>query len=137
MRFDHAAAVPMRLETESADPRQVRVVTARSLAQRGLGLMGRELSRLPADGGVLFDRCRCIHTFGMRGPIAVAWVGRERADGTRAVVSVDASIPPRRVVAGPRGAVGALEMPPMGPEVEEDPPARLEIPQAAGVDAAP
>lgn len=124
MRFDYAAAEPMRLASPSSSL-GVRAVRAETTAQRALGLTGAELARLPADGAVLFDRCQCVHTFGMRGPIALAWIGREREDGSREIVSIDASIPPRRVVAGPRGAVGVLEMNPMGRQVEEEPPELL------------
>lgn len=125
MRFDYGSAEPMLLKDAGGCPRALRVAAAESLAQRALGLIGAELDGLPPDGAVLIDRCRCIHTFGMRGPIALAWIGASSGDGSRPVVSVDASIPPCRFVAAPRGAVGVLEMRAMGKEVEEEPPELL------------
>lgn len=118
MRFDYDAGEKMRLESADRPSRSLRVARAETLAQRALGLMGAALDALPGDGAVLFDRCRCVHTFGMAGPISLVWVGPAGPDGSRPVISVDASIPPLRVIAGPRGAAGVLEMHAQDPGVE-------------------
>jgi uncharacterized membrane protein (UPF0127 family) len=54
--------------------------------RRGLG----RLRDLPADRALQL-RCRAVHTFGMRFPLDLIWIGR---DGT--VVRVDRDVPPRR-----------------------------------------
>lgn len=100
---------------------ELRLVEARTLRQRALGLTGRALGGLPMGTGVLFGRCTCVHTFGMRGGISLTWV-RESRDGARRVieaVSRDARIPPNRIVWGPRGATGVIEGPVLGPECED------------------
>lgn len=56
-------------------PVEVPVVRARTPLQRFVGLMGRWR---PAPGhGLLFERCRTVHTFGMRRPIDVVFVDVE------------------------------------------------------------
>jgi hypothetical protein len=53
----------------------VPVVRARTPLQRFVGLLGRWR---PAPGhGLLFERCRAVHTFGMRRPIDVVFVDRD------------------------------------------------------------
>jgi len=57
----------------------------------------RGLARLDADAlagghGVLFERCRSVHTIGMRFALDLVWL-----DGTGAVVRVDRAVGPRRV----------------------------------------
>lgn len=87
------------------------LVEARTLRQRAFGLMGRELCRLPEGTGVLFRRCTCIHTFGMRGPISLTWIAEGARGPSRSaeVVSVDPCIPPNRIIWAPRGADGVIE----------------------------
>jgi uncharacterized protein len=57
---------------------------------RRRGLAG--LDALPAEVGLRFDRCRSIHTIGMRFALDLVWLD---ADG--AVVRLDEGVPPRRL----------------------------------------
>lgn len=102
-----AVAAPGRSETL--------LIEAISFRQRALGLMGRWLQRLPQGTGVLFTRCTCVHTFGMRGPISLTWIREEVGGPERTIkaVSIDASVPPNRIVWGPRGATGVVEARPV------------------------
>ncbi len=109
-RFDISDSVgTMRVPRRGGS--EIALIAARSPRQRLMGLMGRELQRLPRDAGILFSRCTCIHTFGMRGPISLTWVREEGRGPDRRIdaVSMDASVPPNRVVWGPRGATGVVE----------------------------
>lgn len=108
---------------------EVFLVEARTIRQRALGLMGRELQRLPRDAGVLFSRCSCIHTFGMRGPISLTWIREEVGWPGRTIeeVSIDASVPPNRIVWGPRGATGVIEAHECPVDIELKRPPSLEI----------
>jgi uncharacterized protein len=75
---------------------------AHSRATRARGLA---LRREPPAQPLLIPRCRSVHTFGMRFPLDLLWLG---ADG--AVVRVDRAVPPRRVRTCPR-AKAVLEVP--------------------------
>jgi uncharacterized protein len=77
------------------------VLEARGFRARLLGLA--LLRRLPAGHALLIPRCSSIHTFGMRFPIDVTFVG---ADGER--LRTVAAVPPRRILRCP-GAVDVLE----------------------------
>jgi uncharacterized protein len=53
------------------------------------------LARLPAlapDQGLLIERCRSVHTAGMRFALDLVWL-----DGAGALVRLDHAVPPRRV----------------------------------------
>ena len=91
------------------------LIEARSFRQRALGLMGRSLERLPQGAGILFRRCTCVHTFGMRGAISLTWIREETGGPARTIkaVSIDAAVPPNRIVWGPRGATGVVEAHPV------------------------
>lgn len=120
-RFDYAAAAAAGARRgHSISP--LRLVEAKTYRQRAAGLALGELDRLPPGTAVLFDRCTCIHTFGMTGPISVAWLGPEERDAEgraeRKVLAVDASVPPCRVLFGPRGARAAMESHPLPSEAE-------------------
>jgi trehalose synthase len=93
-----------RLPTATVLGREVPV--ARGLRARLLGLA--HLDRAQAGAGLLLPRCRCVHTFGMRFPLDLAFLDR---DGR--VRSVRRAVPPRRVAAD-RGAAAVLEYPARG-----------------------
>jgi uncharacterized protein len=63
-------------QLELTDPRwrHWRVEVPTSRRERTRGLRGR--GWLPPDHAMLFERCRSIHTFGMRFPIAVVLLDR-------------------------------------------------------------
>lgn len=52
-----------------------RLETAKTFLPRAVGLLSR--SSLPADEGLLIERCSSIHTFFMRFPIDCVFVDRE------------------------------------------------------------
>jgi uncharacterized membrane protein (UPF0127 family) len=56
--------------------------------RRGLA----RLDSLPADHGLLIPKCPSVHTFGMRFPLDLIWLGKDGA-----VVRVDRAVPPRRM----------------------------------------
>ena len=66
----------------------LRLHEARGMAARRRGLGG--LDDLPADRA-LWLRARAVHTFTMRFPLDLVWLGRDGA-----VVRVDRGVPPRR-----------------------------------------
>lgn len=72
---------------------------------RAFGWLGRR--SFPAGRALWLPRARAIHTFGMRGPIDVAFLG---ADG--AVLAVRRRLAPWRVAVGPAGTAVAVEFPP-------------------------
>jgi uncharacterized protein len=63
--------------------------TARSFGERRRGLAG--LEALPAGWGLHILHCRSVHTFGMRFPLDLIWLGK---DGT--VVRVTRGVKRRR-----------------------------------------
>jgi uncharacterized protein len=80
-----------------------RVPVAVTFRARLLGLA--YLDREAAGPGLLIPRCASVHTFGMRFPLDLCFLGR---DGE--VLAVCRAVPPRRCVAH-RGAVAVLEIP--------------------------
>jgi uncharacterized protein len=81
----------------------VEIVVARTRWQRLRGLAFR---RLPPPGQALvFKRCRCVHTFGMRFPIDVVFL-----DAHGRVLRIAAAVPPGRLVAC-RRAGAVVEVP--------------------------
>ena len=134
-RFDYESARKYGLERPGAPLIDLRIVEARGLLQRGLGLVGREADRLPEGCGILFDGCRSVHTFGMRAPISLIWLGPVEDDGARRVVSLDSSVPPNRVAFAPRGACAVIERAAIENEGGKPVPWRL-IPMAAATDRA-
>jgi uncharacterized membrane protein (UPF0127 family) len=66
------------------------VVVAASPLARLLGLIG--LRALPPGVGLLFPRCRSVHTFGMRFALDLLWL-----DAGGAVVRIDRGVPPGRL----------------------------------------
>jgi uncharacterized membrane protein (UPF0127 family) len=75
---------------------------ATTFAARALGLA--LLRELPHGHALLIPACRSVHTFGMRFPIDVAFLGEDGA-----VLRVDRGVPPRRVLFC-RRAFAALEV---------------------------
>jgi hypothetical protein len=67
-------------------------------------LRGLALRREPPGEPLLIPRCRSVHTFGMRFPLDLVWLGR----GGR-VLRIDCDVPPWRVRSC-RGAVEVLEV---------------------------
>ena len=68
----------------------LRVAEADSRAARMKGLA--KLDALPERLALHIPRCRSVHTFTMRFPLDLIWLGK---DGE--VVRVDAAVPPRRL----------------------------------------
>ena len=66
------------------------VVDADTFRKRARGLSRRD--DLPPDVALLLRRCRSVHTFTMRFPIDLVWLG---ADGR--VVRIDRAVPPGRL----------------------------------------
>jgi len=77
---------------------------AETLTSRLLGLAF--LDRRDVGIGLLIPRCRSVHTFGMRFPLDVYFLGRYGE-----IVGVRLGIPPFRIVRHP-GAAAVLELPP-------------------------
>jgi uncharacterized protein len=71
-------------------PGGLRVAEARSRAARMKGLA--RLDAMPERLALHIRRCRSVHTFTMRFPLDLIWLGK---DGD--VVRIDAAVPPRRM----------------------------------------
>jgi uncharacterized membrane protein (UPF0127 family) len=80
-----------------------RVEVATTILGRLIGLLGRR--DLPAGHAVYLAPCNCIHTFFMRFPLDVVFLGRSLE--VRRVVR---NVPPWRVVGGSLAARGVVEM---------------------------
>ncbi len=95
--------LPRRLRhlPELRDAGGARVLVARSFRARLLGLA--LLEEMPPDCALLFPRCSSIHTFGMRFPIDVVFLDRDRR-----VVRVERGVGRRRLLRC-RGAAEVLE----------------------------
>lgn len=92
----------MRLDAmeEIELPGGLRLATARTHRQRGIGLMG--LDELPPGRALRIPRCSSVHTFWMRFPIDLVWL-----DGDDNVLRVDEDV--RRRVSWCRGARDVIE----------------------------
>ncbi len=66
------------------------ILIARDRRSRLRGLSG--LDRLPADRALLIERCRSVHTAGMRFALDLLWL-----DGAGALIRLDAHVRPRRL----------------------------------------
>jgi uncharacterized membrane protein (UPF0127 family) len=71
-------------------PGGLRVAEAHSRAARMKGLA--RLDAMPEQLALHIPRCRSVHTFTMRFPLDLIWLGK---DGD--VVRIDAAVPPRRM----------------------------------------
>jgi uncharacterized membrane protein (UPF0127 family) len=79
------------------------VLVAAGRQARLLGLAGLRAPP-PHDAALLLAPCRSVHTFGMRWPLDLVWLG---AGGV--VLRIDAGVPPWRVRSC-RGACGVVEL---------------------------
>jgi uncharacterized protein len=68
------------------------------------------LDRWEAGAGLLIPRCQSVHTFGMRFPLDLYFLGRYGE-----ILGVRLGVPPLRVVRH-RGAESVLELSPEGPD---------------------
>jgi uncharacterized protein len=68
----------------------LRVAAARRRAERMRGLA--RLDTMPAACALHIPRCRSVHTFAMRFPLDLIWLGRNGE-----VVRIDRAVPPNRV----------------------------------------
>lgn len=80
---------------------------ATGFLDRFMGLMGQE--SVPEWRGLLFPRCTSLHTYWMRVPIDVLWLGCPEPDGTMLVIGSEHSLPPSRCAFAPKGTWGAAE----------------------------
>jgi uncharacterized membrane protein (UPF0127 family) len=80
------------------------VRTAESFLRRLAGLLG--TCKLQSGTGLWITPCRYVHTFGMRYPIDIAFLGPGGA-----VIGVSPALPPNRISRYWPGARGALEVP--------------------------
>ena len=76
-------------------PGGLRVARADRRAERMLGLA--KLDAMPASYALHLPRCRSVHTFAMRFPLDLIWLGR---DGRP--VRIDRAVPPNRIKTCPR-----------------------------------
>ena len=112
-RFSSTAVVRMTLP----GGRRLDAWVAESRLTRLIGLAG--LRRLPSGTALLLPDCRCVHTFGMRFAIDVAFLLWPTSDGACEVTAVAAAVVPGRLVSA-RGPLAALEAPAgalAGPEI--------------------
>lgn len=80
-----------------------RVHLAKDVLSRLAGFLAR---RSVGDyEGLVFPKCRMIHTFGMRAPIDVLFV-----DGSNRVVQHHGRVAPNRILIGPRAARHTIEL---------------------------
>jgi len=99
----HAAwpVIPVSAEPSAACPRLdalparelpggLRVARAERRAERMKGLA--KLDAMPADYALHLPRCRSVHTFTMRFPLDLIWLGK---DGRP--VRIDRAVPPNRI----------------------------------------
>jgi uncharacterized membrane protein (UPF0127 family) len=80
-----------------------RVRFARGILERYLGLLAHR--NVAADEGLWFERCRAIHTLGMRAAVDVIFI-----DAGGRVLRCDAGVRPGRPVVACAGAHAVLEM---------------------------
>jgi len=103
-RFSSTAVVRMTLP----GGRRLDAWVADSRLTRLIGLAG--LRRLPPGTALLLPDCRCVHTFGMRFAIDVAFLSWPTSDGACEVAAVAAAVVPGRLISA-RGPLAALEAP--------------------------
>lgn len=78
---------------------------ARGTWQRMRGLLGRD--ERTVGPGMIFPRCRSVHTMGMRIPIDIVFL-----DVDNRVLAVHPRVAPCSLTAGTRAVRGILELPP-------------------------
>jgi len=80
----------------------VRILRADGFLARLTGLLG--ASEWESDHGLLFERCRSIHTFGMRYPLDILFI-----DSTGMVLEVVRNVAPNQVIKGPKYSESVIE----------------------------
>ena len=73
-------------------PGDLTLLVAGDRRARRRGLARLDPGALPDGYGLLFERCRSVHTLGMRFALDLVWV-----DGDGVVMRVDRAVAPRRV----------------------------------------
>jgi len=73
-------------------PGGLTLLVAGDRRSRRRGLAHLDPTGLPAGHALLFERCRSVHTIGMRFALDLVWL-----DGEGAVVRLDRAVAPRRV----------------------------------------
>lgn len=112
--------IPCVATTRSGAKVPISLRAAKTLRDKAIGYMGAR--SIAKSCGTVYARGRSIHTLFMRIPVDVCWIGRfDPSSQSWPVVSLDASVPPWRVLFAPRGAVGGIEIAP-GTFTESDRP---------------
>ena len=112
--------IPCVATTRSAAKVPISLRAAKTFRDKAIGYMGAR--SIAKSCGTVYARGRSIHTLFMRVPVDVCWIGRfDPSSQSWPVVSLDASVPPWRVLFAPRGAVGGIEVAP-GTFTESDRP---------------
>ena len=112
--------IPCVATTRSGAKVPISLRAAKTFRDKAIGYMGAR--SIAKSCGTVYARGRSIHTLFMRIPVDVCWIGRfDPSSKSWPVVSLDASVPPWRVLFAPRGAVGGIEIAP-GTFTESDRP---------------
>lgn len=112
--------IPCVATTRSGAKVPISLRAAKTFRDKAIGYMGAR--SIAKSCGTVYVRGRSIHTLFMRVPVDVCWIGRfDPSSQSWPVVSLDASVPPWRVLFAPRGAVGGIEVAP-GTFTESDRP---------------
>ena len=112
--------IPCVATTRSGAKVPISLRAAKAFRDKAIGYMGAR--SIAKSCGTVYARGRSIHTLFMRIPVDVCWIGRfDPSSQSWPVVSLDASVPPWRVLFAPRGAVGGIEVAP-GTFTESDRP---------------
>lgn len=112
--------IPCVATTRSGAKVPISLMAAKTFRDKAIGYMGAR--SIAKSCGTVYARGRSIHTLFMRVPVDVCWIGRfDPSSQSWPVVSLDASVPPWRVLFAPRGAVGGIEVAP-GTFTESDRP---------------
>ena len=101
------AILPTSMSLRNADTGAIlvaRLEIARTLWQRGVGLIGRK--GMAKDEGLWLRPCNSIHTFGLRFAIDLLFLDR---DGK--ALRIACNVPPCRVCGPVRGAKTVVELP--------------------------
>lgn len=112
--------IPCVATTRSGAKVPISLRAAKTFRDKAIGYIGAR--SIAKSCGTVYARGRSIHTLFMRIPVDVCWIGRfDPSSQSWPVVSLDASVPPWRVLFAPRGAVGGIEVAP-GTFTESDRP---------------
>lgn len=112
--------IPCVATTRSGAKVPISLRAAKTFRDKAIGYMGAR--SIAKSCGTVYARGGSIHTLFMRIPVDVCWIGRfDPSSQSWPVVSLDASVPPWRVLFAPRGAVGGIEIAP-GTFTESDRP---------------